>query len=135
MDATSIIGDLAALAGNRSVALYQTLSSFQSEQQRVGDLTQETGALADVLRALQAAVSTNPKLQTAILEIPLRSCAKVCAEFDKQVQQLSSRSDEGTISLHGWTGLRYIGEDISGFRRVLSAYKMTITVALTDASM
>lgn len=126
---------LAAFARNCSAALFTTMSNFQSQPQVVRDVIEETGALADILQSLEAALPNNPKLRTSILEKPLKRCAKACHEFEKEIQTQSSSSEGETSSFRGWTRLRYIGEDIDGFRRLLSAYKLTIIVVLTDASM
>ncbi|XP_044717868.1 uncharacterized protein HRG_08510 [Hirsutella rhossiliensis] len=40
-----------------------------------------------------------------------------------------------TTTFRGWAKLKYMGDDIDGFRRLLSGYKSTITIALTDANL
>ena len=126
---------LAAFAGQCSVALWETITSYQSHNQRVRDLVDETSALADVLHSLAETARANHELQIPALAIPLKQCGKACREFEQEIKKFSSRSDGKRTSFRDWARLRYMGEDVDGFRRLLSGYKMTITVALTDASL
>lgn len=126
---------LATFAGQCSVTLYETVASYQSHQQRVRDLVDETSALSEVLGSLADTARANPDLQIPALTIPLKRCARACQEFEQEIKKFSSRSDGSRTSFRDWARLRYMGEDVDGFRRLLSGYKMTITIALTDASM
>lgn len=127
---------LATFACQSSVMLYKSVDSFQSHQQRVRDLAEESGALAEVLKSLVDAARANPDLQIPALAIPLKRCAKACEEFRQEIEKFSSRSTAGSrTSFRDWARLRYMGEDIDGFRRLLSGYKMTISIALTNASL
>ncbi|KAJ6784627.1 hypothetical protein PWT90_04483 [Aphanocladium album] len=127
---------LATFACQSSVMLYQSISSFKSHQQRVRDLAEETGALAEVLESLVDAARANPDLQIPALAIPLKRCAKACEEFNQEIGKFSSRSIAGSrTSFRDWARLRYMDQDVDGFRRLLSGYKMTISVALTNASL
>jgi hypothetical protein len=132
--ASGLVG-LATFAGQCSVSLYKTVTSYQSHQQRVRDLVDETTALADVLHSLADTARANPELQIPALAIPLKRCARACQEFEQEIKKFSSRSDGGRTSFRDWARLRYMGENVDDFRRLLSGYKMTITIALTDASM
>lgn len=132
--ATGLVS-LAAFAGQCSLALYDTLASYHSHQQRVRDLVDEASALADVLRSLADTARADPDLQWPALAIPLKRCARACQEFEQEIKKFSSRSTDKRTSFRDWAKLRYMGEDVDGFRRLLSEYKMTITVALTDVSM
>lgn len=127
---------LATFACKSSVMLYEAVSSFQSHQQRVRELVEETGALTEVLRSLVDAARANQDLKIPALAIPLKRCAKACGEFKEEIEKFSSRSIAGSrTSFRDWARLRYMGEDVDGFRRLLSGYKMTISIALTNASL
>ncbi|KAJ3499708.1 hypothetical protein NLG97_g103 [Lecanicillium saksenae] len=127
---------LATFACQSSVLLYESVSSFKSHQQRVRDLAEETGALAEVLKSLVDAARAKPDLQIPALAIPLKRCAKACEEFKHEIEKFSSRSIAGSrTSFRDWARLRYMGEDVDGFRRLLASYKMTISVALTNANL
>ena len=126
---------LATFAFQASVALYETVNSFQSHQQRVRDLAEESSALSGVLGSLTETISDSADLDLSALKIPLRRCGKACEEFEQEIKKCSSRSGGSRASFRDWARLRYMGEDIDGFRRVLSGYKLTITVALSDANL
>lgn len=140
-DMAEVIGIVSGLAGlgaialKSSIALYETINSYQSHQQRVRDLADETGALAEVLGTLNDTIRTTSYKDLSALEIPLRRCAKACTEFEQEIKKCSSRSREDRASFRDWARLRYMGDDVDGFRRTLASYKVTISIALTDASL
>lgn len=126
--------DLATFALQASVALYKTVDSFNSHQERVRDFARETGALSGVLGSLTETISSTD-LDLTALEVPLRRCGKACEEFEQEIHKCSQRSSGSRTSFRDWARLRYMGDDIDSFRRVLSGYKMTITIALSDANL
>ena len=126
---------LATFALHSSVALYETVNSFNSHQQRVRDLAEESGALSGVLGSLTETIRASTDLDLSALEIPLRRCGKACGEFEQEIKKCALRSGGSRASFRDWARLKYMGEDIDGFRRVLSGYKMTITIALSDATL
>ncbi|KFY91374.1 hypothetical protein V498_05511 [Pseudogymnoascus sp. VKM F-4517 (FW-2822)] len=130
----SRLADLATLAFQASVALYRTVKSFNSHQERVQEFAREASALSGVLGSLaETIISTDRDLTT--LEVPLRRCGKACEEFEQEIRKCSQRSGGSRASFRDWARLRYMGDDIDSFRRVLSGYKRTITIALSDASL
>lgn len=134
-ESASRLANLVAFAGSCSASLYQTLSSFHSQQRRVRSLIEETSALAEVFQSLEATIESNPNLQASALETPLRRCARACQKFEGDLEKLPRRSGRGAGNGQDWNSLRYAGEDINGLRHLLSAYRMTIIVAVTDANM
>lgn len=132
---TSGMVALATFAFHASVALYETVNSYQSHQQRIRDLAEETSALSGVLGSLTETVSASTDLDLSALELPLRRCGKACQEFEQEIKKCSSRSGSNRTSFRDWARLRYMGDDVDGFRRVLSGYKMTITIALSDVNL
>ena len=126
---------LAAFAFQSSVTLYETVNSFQSHQQRVRDLVDEVGALGGVLNALTEMVNATSDVDFSALNIPLLRCGNACKDFQKEILKCSSRSGGSSTSFRDWAKLRYMGEDIDGFRRLLAGYKLTISIALTDANL
>lgn len=126
---------LATVAFHASVALYETVNSYNSHQQRVRDLVEETSALSGVLGSLSETIGASADLDLSALEIPLRRCGKACNEFEQEIKKCSLRSGGSRTSFRDWAKLRYMGEDIDGFRRVLNGYKLTITIALSDANL
>lgn len=126
---------LATFSLQASIALYETVKSFQSHQQRVRDLAEELGALSAILSSLTETVNTITDIDLSILSIPLLRCGNACKEFEQVIKSCSSRSTDSRTSFRDWAKLRYMGEDIDGFRRLLAGYKLTISVALTDANL
>lgn len=126
---------LGQFAFQSSVALYQTISSYKSHQQRVRELEEEASALSGVLGSLVETVEATTDIDLSSLEMPLRQCGKACQAFEQQIKKCSSRSTGTRASVRDWARLQYMGEDMDGFRRLLASYKMTIMVALTDANL
>lgn len=126
---------LGQFAFQSSITLYQTISSYQSHQQRVRELAEETSALSDVLASLVETVQNTTDIDLSPLELPLRQCGKACQLFEQQIQKCSARSTGSRASVRDWARLKYMGDDIDGFRRLLASYKLTISVALTDANL
>lgn len=126
---------LTTFAFEGSISLYETIRSFQSHQQRVRDLVYELSALATVLSSLTETVHAISDIKFSALEVPLLRCGKACKDFEKELLKCSSRSTGTRTSFRDWTKLRYMGEDIDGFRRSLAGYKLTISIALTDAHL
>jgi hypothetical protein len=126
---------LAAFAFKSSVALYGTVKSFQSHSQRVRDLMEELEALSAVLGPLTDQVSARTDVEFPALDLPLLRCGKACEEFQQELMKCSLRSGGSRTSFRDWAKLRYMGDDIDGFRRLLAGYKLTINIALTDANL
>jgi hypothetical protein len=126
---------LATFAFQSSIALINTVHSFQSHPKRVRDLIEELEALKGVLGPLTETVRDITDVDLSALDLPLLRCGNSCREFEQEIKKCSSRSGGSRTSFRDWTKLRYMGEDIDGFRRVLAGYKLTISIALTDANL
>jgi Fungal N-terminal domain of STAND proteins len=126
---------LAIFAFESSVTLITTIQSIQSHPTRVRDLMEELEALKGVLAQLSETVSATTDLDLSTLDLPLLRCGNSCKEFEQEILKCSSRSRGGRTSFRDWAKLRYMGEDIDGFRRLLAGYKLTIVIALTDANL
>ena len=126
---------LATFAFQSSITLYNTIQSFQSHPKRVRDLMEELEALSGVLGPLGETVSATTDVDLSILDLPLLRCGNACKEFEQELLKCSSRSGGNRTSFREWAKLKYMGEDIDGFRRLLAGYKLTICIALTDANL
>jgi hypothetical protein len=126
---------LATFAFQSSITLYDTIKSFHTHLRRVCDLTEELQALSEVLGPLTEFVNTNSDTDLSALKLPLLRCGKACQDFEKELLKCSSRSSDSRTSFRDWARIRYMGDDIDGFRRLLAGYKLTINVALTDANL
>lgn len=126
---------LAVFAFQSSITLYETIRSFQSHPKRVRDLTDELEALSGVLGPLSETIGASSDVNLSSLDIPLLRCGNACKEFQAEIIKCSSRSSNSRTSFRDWAKLRYMGGDIDSFRRHLAGYKLTVTIALTDATL
>ena len=126
---------LATFAFQSSIALYNMVQSYQSHPKRVRDLIEELEALSGVLGLLAETVSATTDVDLSALDLPLLRCGNSCKEFEQEIMKCSTRAGGNRTSFRDWTKLRYMGEDIDGFRRLLAGYKLTINIALTDANL
>ncbi|CRG91261.1 hypothetical protein PISL3812_08309 [Talaromyces islandicus] len=126
---------LAAFAFQSSVTLCETIKSFTSHPKRVRDLLEEIQALIEVLGPLNDRINATTEAGLSALNLPLKRCGDACKDFEKQILKCVSRSGDNRTSFRDWARLRYMSDDIDGFRRLLAGYKLTINVALTDASL
>ncbi|KAL4893405.1 hypothetical protein BDV59DRAFT_193222 [Aspergillus ambiguus] len=126
---------LATFAFQSSVTLYDTIKSFHFHLKRVCDLLEELEALSEVLGPLTEIVDTETDSDLAALRLPLLRCGNACKYFEKELLKFSPRSSDRRTSFRDWARLRYMGDDIDGFRRLVAGYKLTINVALTDANL
>jgi hypothetical protein len=126
---------LTTFASQCSVALYQTVKSFQAHSTRVRDLQQELESLITVLSSLTDTVAATTDLSLSGLDLPLLRCGNACKEFEQEILKCSARSGGTRTSFRDWAKLQYMGDSIDGFKQLLSAYKSTITIALTDATL
>lgn len=126
---------LATFAFQCSVSLHETVDSFRSHPKRVRDLLSELGALSDVLNGLIDLVQSRSGVDLSILDLPLLRCGNVCKEFQQEVLQYVSQSNNSRTSFRDWARLTYMGNNIDDFRDLLAGYKATINIALTDANL
>ncbi|KAL2839207.1 hypothetical protein BJY01DRAFT_29058 [Aspergillus pseudoustus] len=126
---------LATFAFQSSVSLCDMVKSFRSHPTRVRELLQELEALSGVLGPLVDKVQSTSDTDLSVLNLPLLQCGKACDEFKHEITKCAGRSSATRTSFRDWAKLKYMGDDIDGFRRVLSAYKLTINIALTDANL
>ena len=130
----SAITSLVTLALQSSITLYQTVQSLQSRDKVVRELRQELEALQGVLQTLNESIC-NFEVDLTTLEQPLTRCNNACAEFNALIKKCTSHSTEERSSKRDWLRLRYMGEDITGFKDMLASYKSTISIALAYANL
>ena len=125
---------LATFAFKSSVSLYQAIESFKSNQRTIRELKEELEALNRVLASLrQTAANSNADL--AALNLPVFRCGKACEDFEGVIVKCAAHSDRSRPSFRDWAKLRYMGDDIAGFKNMLAGYKSTINIALGDINM
>ena len=126
---------LATVAFQSSIVLYQTLKSFQYHPKHVRDLQDELSDLTAVLRSLADTIKSTTDIDLSALTLPLRRCGNTCQEFEQEIVKCASRSGGNRTSFRDWAKLRYMGDDINGFRQQISSYKATINISLVDANL
>jgi alkylation response protein AidB-like acyl-CoA dehydrogenase len=125
---------LTVFAFQASTQLYQLIASFQNNQRVVRELREELEALLVVLKSLQeTADSTDTGLST--LKLPLLRCGKACKDFESVISKCMAHSSGPRTSFRDWAKLKYMGNDIVGFKNMLAVYKSTISIALGDANL
>jgi hypothetical protein len=126
---------LAGFAFQASVTLYNTVQSFKFHPKQLRDLKEELEALSGILGSLTETVSATTDVDLSALDLPLLRCGNACKEFEQEILRCSSRSGGNRTSFRDWAKLRYMGDNIDGFRQLLAGYKSTINIALTDANL
>jgi hypothetical protein len=126
---------LVTFALKSSTLLYDTVQSYRSHPKNVRDLKEELEALGAVLQALSATVEQTKDTDFTALKLPLLRCGNACKEFDEVIAKCSSRSGGSRTSFRDWAKLKYMGDGIDEFRRMLAGYKSTINIALADANL
>ncbi|KAJ5998906.1 hypothetical protein N7451_006716 [Penicillium sp. IBT 35674x] len=126
---------LASFSFQCSVSLYETINSFRSHPKRVRELLQELEALSAVLAPLVDLVNSTSDIDLSVLDLPLLRCGNACKEFQQELLKCASQSNSNRTSFRGWARLTYMGDNMDDFRNLLSGYKATINIALTDATL
>jgi len=125
---------LTVFAFKSSIALYQTIDSFRHHSDTIRDLRNELEALQGALRSLTETADGGGASFPA-LSLPLLRCGNACRDFEQKILSSASRSGTALANFRGWAKLRYLGDDVDNFRRMLSGYKSTILIAITDATL
>ncbi|KAN0101504.1 hypothetical protein V8E51_012014 [Hyaloscypha variabilis] len=126
---------LVRFAFKASITLHQTVQSFKFPPKQLRDLKGELEALIGVLGSLTETVSATTIVDLSALELPLLRCGNACKDFGQKIMNCSFRSGANRTSFRDWAKLRYMGDDIVGFKNMLAGYKSTIMIALVDAKM
>lgn len=131
---SSGIGNLITFTIESCSALNENVRSFRSKEKAVRALRNEMEDLESVLKTLHASMS-NMDIGMEFLEQPLTRCRDACQEFNQLITDSLTHSTDEQVSIGDWLKLRYLGEDITGFRDMLAGYKSIIMIALADANM
>ncbi|KAL3462748.1 hypothetical protein BJX64DRAFT_258536 [Aspergillus heterothallicus] len=129
LGAASAITTFVALAVQATTILCQTVESLKTREKLIRELREELQDLKDVLSTLRDLIGSSDIDLTA-LERPLKRCTGACTEFNAVIVKCTQHSSEERYSKRDWLRIRYMDDDISGFRNMLAGYKSTITIAL-----
>ena len=125
---------LVSLTLESGIALHCTIKSFKSKEKIVRELRDEVKDLNEVLRTLENSIS-DVAVNFEALERVLNRCRNAYKEFNDLVIKYTQNSTDQRASIRDWWKLRYLGEDIVGFKNMLAGYKATLTIALVFANM
>lgn len=137
-DPISMTAGLVALVSSAQqsvVALYDTVRSFAVHPQRVRELTGELESLGRELRLLGDTSSATADEDLSALKLPLVRCGNACEEFEEELVRCWLQSGCDRTSFRDWSTLKYMGDDLDGFRHLLARYKSTIIIALTKTKL
>jgi hypothetical protein len=117
-----------------STSLYQTIKGYNSHQRNVRDLREEVEALTMVLTSLSEVVE-GTEVDFTALKLPLCRCGNACKEFEAIIVKCTEHSNGPKTSFRDWAKLKYMGDDITGFKNMIAGYRSIITIALCDANL
>lgn len=126
---------LATFALQSGITLYETVKSFQSYPKHARDLLEELESLIAVLRLLIDIIKTPVGVKLYTLGLSLKRCGSACEDFKQEIIKRLSQLSGKRLSFRYWAKLRYMSDNIDGFRRLLAGYKVTIDIAITDANL
>jgi hypothetical protein len=128
------MADPISIALQSSKSLYQAIKSFQSNRRAIRKLIKKLEALDVVLQSLhQKAANGNANLTG--LELPLVRYGKVCRDFETVITKCTTHSGGSKTTFRDCEKLNYIGNDIIGFKNILTGYKSIISIALGNANL
>ena len=125
---------LATFAFQSSVSLYKAIDSYKSNHRIIRELKEELEALNRVLSSLRQTAAKDGADLTA-LKLPLFGCGKACEDFEGLINKLTAHSGGSRTSFRDWAKLKYMGDDVVGFKHMLAGYKSTINIALGDVNL
>ncbi|KAI5358994.1 hypothetical protein J4E82_011764, partial [Alternaria postmessia] len=134
ISAASAIITLVTFGIKSSSTLYQTFKDFNSHHRYVRELKAELDALSLVLASLHQAI-LDDEGDFLLLKLPLFRCGSACVDFNMVVKNVAKQSHGSLENFRDWARLKYLGDDIEGFKALLAGYKSTITIALCDANL
>ena len=125
---------LTVFAFQSSISLRKVVDSFQSNKKIIRELKEELEALSGVLQSLEQAAADNSE-DLSSLNLPLLRCGKACKDFEEVIVKCTAHSGGSRTSFRDWAKLKYIGDDIAGFKDMLAGYKSTINIAFAGANL
>ena len=132
---TSALVGLVAFSCGASKALRDTIQSFKHHPKYVRDLNDELIALEDVLKLLEQSLISSGEADYAMLQVPIQRCGRSCDEFKQALQKCLKQDSNNRASFRGWLRIRWIGNDIYGFKDTLAGYKSTIAIAMAGINL
>ena len=125
---------IAAYAIECSRTLCETLENKKSYDNATRELQGETKLLTDVLVTLQETLTAS-SADFLFLEVPLRSCGRLCSECSTLVTKTTPQTIAGELGVHQTLSTSYKGGNLTDFRSLISVYRSTVTIALADMNL
>lgn len=123
---TSDLVTLAAYALQASQSLYQTIESFRSQKRNVFESWYGFQSLSRILEAFRQ-VAAEGQVESIAFKLPLLQCGKLCTKFAEAISKCTTDPNGEKAKL--WEGT------IAAWRTTLAAYKVVMSIALSDATL
>lgn len=117
-----------------TASLYQTIDELNSHRRDVVYLKTGLGEFNVILQVLGKKIN-NSTNDFKVLSLVLLRCGQVCEEFETSVLDSVKRSKSSVEQSKAWTKLQFLGSDINNFRNLISSYKATVMIALTNHNL
>ena len=121
-----------AFAIDCCTSLFQKVQKVKFQPGRARDLAKELDALQGVLKGFRRTIGARAENELLDLEIPLVRSGNSCRSFEEEIDRSSKLSGISILEFRDWAHLKYMGETIDAFRRLLTSYKTTIIIALAN---
>ena len=79
--------------------------------------------------------TANNLIDLSTLELPLFRCGQACKNSKAVIIKCIAHSGGSRRGFGDWAKLRYMGDNIDGFKNMLTGYNSTISIALDDANL
>jgi hypothetical protein len=135
-EAIGIASGLLAIVGfawKSALSLHVLLKSIQNAPESICDLKDELEVISNVLQSLLETIYDDDDAFMT-LKNPIFRCGRACGEFKILVSKFAADGSQ-TSKLKEWAKLRFMGEDIAGFKDTIARYKATISIAIGDANL
>ncbi|KAF2161514.1 hypothetical protein M409DRAFT_69640 [Zasmidium cellare ATCC 36951] len=133
LSAPFVMLDLTLATIAAAAKLRDLLKSFHSY--RLHNLLQELDTLNGALGSLRDTIEATSDTDFSALNIPLQRCGEACLNFEEEVLLCLARTGDNRTSFRDWVKIKYMGEDIDSFKELLASYRLTISIAITDAKL
>lgn len=74
------------------------------------------------------------RIASVILNFPVVQCGNACKNFEENIDRISKLPEVTILDFRDLAHLKYMGEGIDAFRRLLANYKASFIVALANAN-
>lgn len=123
------LASLVTLALRSNQALSLIIRVQRSRDREARDILRELEDLEKVLTELQSDGGFAATSKNKALEKLLERCNKACHEFKELIMECNLCSVPQLRDERAWLKLRFMGDDIIGFKNMMANYKSTIRIS------